>query len=313
MLSGEGNVNVEKTTIGIISKKSNFAHAAHFFVHFFAVVFARLQPETPRNLLVARFMEEMSYVFSFTLFSLPLIFTLHWWPLAFLIVSPPLQNFHVVLPAEKSLLCFLSLALDLCRPFCRWVSLACRLLSLFLCVFLALYSKFVDMTVTLSLILQKTRIQRQFPLSIFVFIDSLVVSALQEVGGYAISRQSNLGLHLSCCTCWLSYFILVCLWWGRAVGRSVGHMITKCSRMGSLPHFLTYSAPLRAPRARELRYKWLLFIICLSTSVGHLHPVLNHSNGALLMDLVGAWQDLTTAERILCRVHKVDLLQRKHA
>ena len=86
-------------------------------------------------------------------FSLPLIFTLHWWPLAFLILSPPLQNFHVVLPTKKCLLCFLSLALDLCRPFSRWASLACRLLSLFLCLSLALYSKFVDMTVNLSLIL----------------------------------------------------------------------------------------------------------------------------------------------------------------
>ena len=28
--------NGEKTTIGLISKKSNFARAAHFFVHFFA-------------------------------------------------------------------------------------------------------------------------------------------------------------------------------------------------------------------------------------------------------------------------------------
>ena len=43
------------------------------------------------------FLKEMSYVFSFTFFSLPLIFTLHWWPLAFLILSPPLQSFHVVL------------------------------------------------------------------------------------------------------------------------------------------------------------------------------------------------------------------------
>ena len=39
-------------------------------------------------------------------FSLPLIFTLHWWLLAFLIFSPPLQNFHVVLPTKKCLLCF---------------------------------------------------------------------------------------------------------------------------------------------------------------------------------------------------------------
>ena len=36
-----------------------------------------------------------------SLFSLPLIFTLHWWPLSFLIFLPPLQNFHVVLPTKK--------------------------------------------------------------------------------------------------------------------------------------------------------------------------------------------------------------------
>ena len=37
-----------------------------------------------------------------------------------------------------------------------------------------------------------------------------------------------------------------------------GHVITKFSPMGSLPHFLTYSAPLREPRARELPYKWMV-------------------------------------------------------
>ena len=31
---------------GLISIKSNFARAAHFFVHFFAVVVVRLEPET---------------------------------------------------------------------------------------------------------------------------------------------------------------------------------------------------------------------------------------------------------------------------
>ena len=42
---------------------------------------------------------------------------------------------------------------------------------------------------------------------------------------------------------------------GRAGDRSVyGHVITKVYRMGSLPHFLTHGAPLRAVRARELRY-----------------------------------------------------------
>ena len=91
--------------MGLISK-SNFARAAHFFCTFLCRCFARLQRETSRNFLVTRFMEEMSYVFSFTFFSLPLIFTLHWWPLAFLILSPPLQNFHVVLPTKICLLCF---------------------------------------------------------------------------------------------------------------------------------------------------------------------------------------------------------------
>ena len=42
---------------------------------------------------------------------------------------------------------FLSLALDPCHPFSRWASLACRPLSLFLRLSLALYFKFVDMTI----------------------------------------------------------------------------------------------------------------------------------------------------------------------
>ena len=146
--------------------------------------------------------------------------------------------------------------LCLCRPFSRWASLAYRLLSLFRCLSLALFSQFVDITINLSLILQTTRIQKQFPLSVFVFIDSLVVSASQDAGGYAIFRQNNLELHLGCHTCWLSYFTLVCLWCGRMVARSLyGHVITKFSGMGRLPHFLSYGAPpTRALRAQvELR------------------------------------------------------------
>ena len=41
-----------------------------------------------------------------------------------------------------------------------------------------------------------------------------------DAGGYAISRQNNLELHLGCPTCWLSYFTLVCLWCSRAEERS---------------------------------------------------------------------------------------------
>ena len=85
-------------------------------------------------------------------FSLSLILSLHWWRLAFLIFSPPLQNFHVVLLTKNVSFVF-SLTLDLCRPFSRLVSLACSILSLFLCLSVALYSKFVDTTINLTLIL----------------------------------------------------------------------------------------------------------------------------------------------------------------
>ena len=47
------------------------------------------------------------------------------------------------------------------------------------------------MTIKLSLKLQTTRIQKQIPLSVFVFIESLVVFALEDSGGYAISRLNK--------------------------------------------------------------------------------------------------------------------------
>ena len=39
-----------------------------------------------------------------------------------------------------------------------------------------------------------------------------------------------------------------------------GHVITKFSRMGSLPHFFTHGAPLRALRARELAISDLISV-----------------------------------------------------
>ena len=120
----------------------------------------------------------------FTFFSLLLIFTLHWRPLAFLILSPRLQSFHVVLPTKKmSHLLFFSLSFAGLPP----------TFSFSQCLSLALYSKCVDMTINLLSLIPR--------LSVFVFIDSLVVSALQDAGGYAISRQNNLELHLGCHTC----------------------------------------------------------------------------------------------------------------
>ena len=58
------------------------------------------------------------------------------------------------------------------------------------------------MTINLSLRLEKkkTRIQKHFPLSVLVFIDSLVVSASQDAGDHTFSRQNSLtfgiGLHV---------------------------------------------------------------------------------------------------------------------
>ena len=85
-------------------QKSNFARAAHFFCKFLCRCFAQLQRETSRNFLVTRFYGGNVVRVPVHFFSLPLIFTLHWWLLAFLILSPSLQNVHVVLATKKSLL-----------------------------------------------------------------------------------------------------------------------------------------------------------------------------------------------------------------
>ena len=113
MLSGEGNENSKNNNNNNNNnnrsnqQKSNFARAAHFFFCTFLYrCFARLLRETARNFLVTRFMEGMSDVFFFTLFSLSLIFTL---------VSasiPPLKNFIFFLKQKTSPFVF-SLSLQL--------------------------------------------------------------------------------------------------------------------------------------------------------------------------------------------------------
>ena len=150
MLSGEGSYVGKrwKTTIGLISK-SNFSCEAHFLCTFLCRFFCT---RTTWN-----FQKPLSYTFyggnvvrvPVHFFSLPLVFTLHWWPLAFLILSPPLQNFHVVLPTKMSPLFFISLY----RPFSRLSFAGLPPTFLFLCLSFALYSKFVDKTIYLSLIL----------------------------------------------------------------------------------------------------------------------------------------------------------------
>ena len=85
-------------------------------------------------------MEEMSDVFLFTLFSLSLIFTRVAASISLL------QNFILFL--QNVSFCFFSLAL---APFLVELRWPVALLSLFLCLPLSLFSKFVDMTINLSL------------------------------------------------------------------------------------------------------------------------------------------------------------------
>ena len=56
MLTGEGKAGEWwKTTIGLISKKRNFARAAHFFfVHFFAVVLHDYNVKLPETFFHCR-------------------------------------------------------------------------------------------------------------------------------------------------------------------------------------------------------------------------------------------------------------------
>ena len=140
-----------------------------FFCTFLYRCFARLRRETS---LLHVLWREVVLVFIHYFFSLPPIFTL---------VAASISQFLTAARIfscssnKKRLHSFLSLAVAVCRSFSRWASLTCYLFSLFLCLSLSLNSKFVDMKINPSLILHTTRIQRQFPLFVFVFIDSLVV------------------------------------------------------------------------------------------------------------------------------------------
>ena len=126
------------------------------------------------------------------------------------------QNFHVVLSIKKCLLrFFISLSLNPCRPFSCLASLACLpTFSFSLSFSCSIFqicghdnlSRFntLDNTDTETISAFRLRLYWLF-----------IVSALQDAGGYAISRQNDLELYLGYDTCWLSHFTLVCLWCGR--------------------------------------------------------------------------------------------------
>ena len=72
MLCGDGNENGQNKIRRSTQEKNNFEGCStiSFFVHFFVVAcFARLQRETSRNFIVTRLMDQMSYVFLCTFFT----------------------------------------------------------------------------------------------------------------------------------------------------------------------------------------------------------------------------------------------------
>ena len=79
---------------------------------FFAVVLGDYKVKLPDAFKLSVLWRKYRTCSSSLFFSLPLIFRLHRWKLAFLIFSPPLQNLHVVLPTRKvSFVFYLSLKL----------------------------------------------------------------------------------------------------------------------------------------------------------------------------------------------------------
>ena len=123
-------------------------HVQHtFFVHFFAVVLHDYNVKLPETSWL-HVLWRKCRTCSCSLFFHCRSFSPSW-PLAFLIFSPPLQDFMLLLPQKMSPL-FFYLALFLFLVELRWPF---ALLSLFLCLSLSLFSNFVDMTINLNLIL----------------------------------------------------------------------------------------------------------------------------------------------------------------
>ena len=187
MLSGDGNENGKKKKQEqvLISKKATL-HVQHtFFVHFFAFVLSDYNVELPEtSWLHVLWRKCRCRSFSPR------------WPQQLSFSHRRYKISCCSYNRKRSPLFFLSRS----SSFSRSASLGVALLSLFLCLSLSLYSKFVDITINLSLILKTTRIQKNFPLSVFV----LVVSASQDVGGRTPSRQNKMtfsfGLHELVCT-----------------------------------------------------------------------------------------------------------------
>ena len=94
------DIHGEKMTIGLIRKKATL-HVQHTFLYISLPLFCTTTTWNFQNLLSHTFYGRNVVLVLVHFFSLPLIFTLPWWPLVFLILSLPVQNSHVVLPGKK--------------------------------------------------------------------------------------------------------------------------------------------------------------------------------------------------------------------
>ena len=129
-------------------------------------------------------------------------------------------------------------------------------------------------------------------------------------------KTSGPGLYFGYHTCWLSYFILVCLWCGRtAGGRAYGHVITKMPWMRRLPNFLPNSAPLCPLRTRrgapllctteKIRYCYFFFIYDTT-------PLFCLSKQCIVLLIYLCFQRLFSLHVILWHKRLDTLLNRKH-
>ena len=148
MRSGEGNENGEKTKIGLISKKATLLVQHTFFAHFFAVVLHDYNVKLPEASWLHVLWRKCRTCSCSLFFPLSLIFTQVAASISHFLTAA--TKFHVVPPTKNVSIVFIYLALALFLVELRW---PVALLSLFLCLSLSLFSKFVDMTINLNLIL----------------------------------------------------------------------------------------------------------------------------------------------------------------
>ena len=161
-------------------------------------------------------------------------------------VTAATQNFYVVLPTKKCLVRFSSLAVNPCHPFFSLsfaglpptfsfsLSFSCSIFQIFGHDNLSKFNT-LDNTNTETISAFRFRLYWLF-----------VVSALQDAGGYAISRKiASSCIWFAIPVDWVILHWCACAGDRRSLGRAVyGHVITKFSRMGRLLHFLTHGTPL---------------------------------------------------------------------